>query len=620
MRKIIFFKIKNYIIISLLFFSIIFLVIRESWFCDDAYFTLRSSLNLHYGYGPIWNAGERVQAFTNPLWMFILSISSAKNIFSTTIYCSVIFTCLTLINITYIALKRNNFIGLLFAIVLLLNSWVFIDFSTSGLETPLSAFIVSSVFINSRFIKKKKLNDIRTGLIIGLSYLTRPDLVILTFFDSFLNYFNYFESKKLFYKSIKSIFIGIILILIPWFLFSIIYYGFPFPSTAYAKIGQNIPKLNVIKQGFLYSFSLVLGDISGSILIFLSIVIIPLRKLFLQKNLYNFKYFFKNNLVLFISIINISYIIWVGGDFMLGRFFYPLIIYSSCNLAFEGEIFYLFYKKSKFLNYLLILFVFLFSHSINGQIPYFLNLSEYKPDYPLSSFYHHEYGNNSNKPWTVKSIGDEKAYYSRRTYFLDSNFLKYSANRIEQAYEQNSFNKDWRDFNTNIKSVFGETKFDSYPKEIKQENKINFFPESLKYLSIDKKIISQLAGSGSLAIHDGPNINHWDDIGLTDQFQARMPVIENTPWRPAHYIKFYPRINKDTLLKDDDLNKIYKSINLITKGNIFSTNRFSELIKQNLGIYNYEYKKIKNKYGKPNLENCKMSNSYSICIQSLDIN
>ena len=99
-----------------------------------------------------------------------------------------------------------------------------------------------------------------------------------------------------------------------------------------------------------------------------------------------------------------------------------------------------------------------------------------------------------------------------------------------------------------------------------------------------------------------------------------MPVIENTPWRPAHYIKFYPRINKDTLLKDDDLNKIYKSINLITKGNIFSTNRFSELIKQNLGIYNYEYKKIKNKYGKPNLENCKMSNSYSICIQSLDIN
>ena len=55
---------------------IILLVLRESWFCDDAFFTFRNSLNLHYGFGPVWNPGEKIQNYTNILWMFLISIAN----------------------------------------------------------------------------------------------------------------------------------------------------------------------------------------------------------------------------------------------------------------------------------------------------------------------------------------------------------------------------------------------------------------------------------------------------------------------------------------------------------------------------------------------------------------
>ena len=49
--------------------------LANAWVCDDAYITFRSIDNLVNGLGPVWNAGERVQAFTHPLW-FLLRISA----------------------------------------------------------------------------------------------------------------------------------------------------------------------------------------------------------------------------------------------------------------------------------------------------------------------------------------------------------------------------------------------------------------------------------------------------------------------------------------------------------------------------------------------------------------
>ena len=53
------------------FFSVAFL--RTAWVTEDAYITFRVIDNLNAGYGLVWNLGERVQVFTHPLWLFLLS-------------------------------------------------------------------------------------------------------------------------------------------------------------------------------------------------------------------------------------------------------------------------------------------------------------------------------------------------------------------------------------------------------------------------------------------------------------------------------------------------------------------------------------------------------------------
>lgn len=47
---------------------------NRRWMADDAYIDLRVVHNILSGYGPVFNVGERVEAFTNPLWVGILSL------------------------------------------------------------------------------------------------------------------------------------------------------------------------------------------------------------------------------------------------------------------------------------------------------------------------------------------------------------------------------------------------------------------------------------------------------------------------------------------------------------------------------------------------------------------
>src|SRR5690242_15013574 len=52
-------------------FTYVFLA--NSWVGDDAYITFRVVDNFINGYGLRWNVAERVQTYTNPLWMLLMS-------------------------------------------------------------------------------------------------------------------------------------------------------------------------------------------------------------------------------------------------------------------------------------------------------------------------------------------------------------------------------------------------------------------------------------------------------------------------------------------------------------------------------------------------------------------
>ena len=50
-----------------------YIALISSWISDDAQITFRQILNFLNGDGIVFNFGERVQAFTHPLWFFLLS-------------------------------------------------------------------------------------------------------------------------------------------------------------------------------------------------------------------------------------------------------------------------------------------------------------------------------------------------------------------------------------------------------------------------------------------------------------------------------------------------------------------------------------------------------------------
>ncbi len=52
---------------------LLIVIIRAAWLCDDAYITLRTVDNVVNGFGLRWNAIERVQTFTHPAWMLLLT-------------------------------------------------------------------------------------------------------------------------------------------------------------------------------------------------------------------------------------------------------------------------------------------------------------------------------------------------------------------------------------------------------------------------------------------------------------------------------------------------------------------------------------------------------------------
>ena len=128
----------------LLFFIFLFgfILVYTAWVSDDAYLTIRSVDNFVNGYGLRWNIRERVQIYTHPLWMFALSFTYyfLRNPILTFYVQTIVFSIITIylfgVNFTRTPIK----VILAFGALLLSKS--FIDFSTAGLENPLTHLLM----------------------------------------------------------------------------------------------------------------------------------------------------------------------------------------------------------------------------------------------------------------------------------------------------------------------------------------------------------------------------------------------------------------------------------------------------------------------------------------------
>ncbi len=274
--------------------------LRVAWVCDDAYITFRTIDNWLLGHGPVWNPGERVQAYTHPLWMLLMAgpVALGGEPWLSSMGLGLVLTasCLGMLGRLPGAIRHWP------VFLVLAASKAFTEFSTSGLENSLSHAIVAWAGVLVVCGSRGPVGDRWLGLALGLLPLCRPDLVLVAVpVALFVGWDR--RSDRPWGLALGLLLPGI------WTVFTWVYYGSPVPNTALAKLGQ-APLSQLLPQGLAWLWCGLRWDP-------LSIVVIGLgatRAVHLRR---------VQPGVTALAMGGLVYLAWVvsiGGDFMFGRF------------------------------------------------------------------------------------------------------------------------------------------------------------------------------------------------------------------------------------------------------------------------------------------------------------
>jgi arabinofuranosyltransferase len=279
-------------------------LVRTAWIGDDGLISLRTVLNVTHGNGLTFNVGERVQTFTHPLWLAMLT--AGYLIIGNVYYATFALSIAASMWVFWLAVSRAASPWQAWvAAAALLSSRAFVDYSTSGLENPLANLLLAAfvaVYLREGMDPRRRLAGL-WGLA-SLLYLTRPDVVLLVVPLAMAAAWSVRPRGK----AALAIVAGLLPAL-AWTAFAVVYYGFPFPNTAYAKLGMDISRAQLWKQGVVYAIDSVDRDPLTLVLIaFASVMAASARE--------------KGSRALAAGIaLYLVYVASIGGDFMSGRFF-----------------------------------------------------------------------------------------------------------------------------------------------------------------------------------------------------------------------------------------------------------------------------------------------------------
>ena len=305
-------------------FILIFIrILFYAWCSDDAYHAYVMSANLLAGKGFTPTPGIRVNVSTCPLWTLVVTLGMIvwNNPYAIGMILNLLFSGTALFMLLRFIYKKDDwFIFLVAVTAVLCISKTYLSYTTSGLENAqilmLSSFYLTVLFKNEYFSKKELF---KIALIEGLIAFTRMDCaLIFSFTSAYVFLFRYkkdekdsggFSLKKLF-EVIPTALLGLLPFIL-WELFSWFYYGSFVPNTALAKLNTGFPLGDYLIRGVWYGFTSLVFDAA--------IVLFPV--LFI---VYSLAVNHKISKLLFVTLgtlFYLAYIIYIGGDFMLGRHF-----------------------------------------------------------------------------------------------------------------------------------------------------------------------------------------------------------------------------------------------------------------------------------------------------------
>ncbi len=527
-------------------------ILRYAWLSDDAYITFRVVDNAAAGLGLRWNPAERVQAYTHPLWLFVLLAGRllTGELYYTAIVLSVALSVVAAWLLTF-RLRAAPAAAVLGLLVLTLSR-AFVDYATSGLENALSHLLLAAFLVvwfnrsdelratSDEFTASDELQVTNDEFRSGDNQPTTNDqrrtttrhpppatrLLLLSFLAALLA-LNRLDALLLvlpalgwaLWRQRTGRAIGLIALgflpLIVWTTFSLFYYGFPFPNTAYAKLATGIAAADLAQQGVTYLLNSLRWDPLTLGVTAAAVVAAVARR-------------WAAGLAVAAGIVlYLLYVISIGGDFMSGRFLtLPLLAAVALLLAATsratgpaavplppGAI-------AAATTVILIL-------AAIGHLPVLLAGSP-----------------TGDAARRDGDIADERAYYTPNTSLF--------AGRVPHPWAEQGL-----------------------------------------VLRAEGPAVVEHGNVGFLGFYAGPAVHIIDRNGLTDPLLARLPVRDPAGWRIGHFRRNVPAGYADTLrggqnvIQDANLAAYFDALARVTRGPLWSTGRLREIWQINTGAYDH---------------------------------
>ncbi|MGO4204242.1 flagellar motor control protein ZomB [Rhodococcus sp. TAF43] len=322
---------------------------QRRWIADDGLIVLRTVRNLLAGNGPVFNAGERVEANTSTLWTYVVYafgwITQARLeyvVLTIALVMSVGAMVLAMFTARRLYAPTMSASG---STMVLLPAGVLVyialpparDFATSGLETCLVIFWIALLALLlvrwAQAADPSRASVLTLAFVAGLSPLVRPEMAIL----GALALLMVLLSTGMDWRSRTAVVVVAGLVPVAYQIFRMGYYGLPYPNTAVTKEAGG----SEWSQGFTY-----LGNLVGPYLLWLPLLLLGVGAglvwcltrstrtaeiaVSAPSRVLRFRGWLRSTrgVVAFILVggaLLAAYAIRVGGDFMHGRTLLPAL-------------------------------------------------------------------------------------------------------------------------------------------------------------------------------------------------------------------------------------------------------------------------------------------------------
>lgn len=520
-----------------------------AWVSDDAFITFRVVDNALAGHGLVWNVGERVQAYTHPLWMLLLLSFSAPlgDIYFASLLLGGAATAAVLGLLAFRVGASAAAAAL--ALALLVGSRAFVDYSTSGLENPLSHLLLVLLFV----VCARESADARTQLtrigLASLCALTRLDLAFLVL--PLLGWAFLRDGLP----QPRTWLLGS-LPFVAWEAFSLVYYGAFIANSARAKLTAGLDGGLLVEQGLRY-FAVSLRSDPLSVVLLFAGPLVAFAKRDAARWAVGGGIF-----------AHCAWVVSNGGDFMQGRFLTPALLLSAVLVARSAVI----------------------PARVSSALACAIALCAVLIPY-LSPFAARDYGEDWHAAIDEHGISDERHFHRE---------ISGLAAAVQTA--DDGFELAWQSERDRARAQLARDVWFADPwleslEGVGVLDERGLWPPADATAAAGLRPVLVKGGVGLFAYRLGPSVYVIDYHGLGDPLLARLPALPrdpvlagmiprlaSLPWRVGHYLRPVPsgyaltRSVGENRIADPELAEFFDRLQLVVSGPIASAGRFAAIL------------------------------------------